>query len=62
MKLNWKLLLVDLWSLTLISWIIFRWPVSNNFSKFGGIVFLIYLLINRIDAHYQFYKKQRRFY
>lgn len=60
--MNWKLLIFDV---MVIAWIVITiviWQDRDDFGKFRDIVMGVCLLIWRIDAHYTFYKKERRWY
>lgn len=60
--MNWKLLIFDI---LVMAWIIITiviWHERDDFAKFRDIVMGICLLVWRADAHYSFYKKEKRFY
>lgn len=61
-KLNWRLVVNDLLSLLAVFWVVFRWETKDDFYKLGGIVLMIYVAVLSIEAHYNHYKKEKRFY
>ncbi len=62
MKLNWKLLIFDLLVIAWIAIAMLAWQDRDEYGKFRDIVMGVMLLVWRIDAHYSFYKKEKRFY
>lgn len=60
--MNWKLLIFDVLVLAWITAAIMAWPEREEYGKWRDIVMSFCLLIWRADAHYTFYKKERRFY
>jgi hypothetical protein len=62
MKLNWKLLIFDFLVVVWLILVISTWNDTDDFRMFREIVMGICLLIWRIDAHYNFYQKERRLY
>jgi hypothetical protein len=62
MKLNWKLLLMDLLTVAYLLMAIWWWESSEPVKKFVHLILSIGFVFFRIDDHYQYYKKERRFY
>jgi len=62
MKLNWKLIAMDLVTLGFIVLAMIAWETAKPFSQFGYVVIGVSSILFRLDDHYQLYKKERRFY
>jgi hypothetical protein len=62
MKLKWKLLCLDILTLAYVVINIWWWNDLEEYKKLMHAVLAAGFLFFRIDDHYQFYKKERRFY
>lgn len=61
-KVNWKLIGSDLLAVLAIIWVILTWQEKNDFYKFGAIILVIYLVVNRIGSHYEHYQREKRWF
>lgn len=60
--MNWKLLIFDVMAITWLILTIYLWPERDDAKQFRDIVMGGLLFFWRIEAHYSFYKKNRRVY
>jgi hypothetical protein len=62
MKLNWKLLCLDILTLAYVVINIWWWNDLEEYKKLMHTVLSIGFLLFRIGDHYRLYKKEMRFY
>ncbi len=62
MKINWKLIVFDFFLLLFIGVTFYNWDQLDNFKKFMYSIMGFIFIIQQVERHISFYKKENKIY